>query len=368
MATIKIRGASWQYTISRYVGGKYSPIQKGGFKTRKECEIAAAEVELKLSKGMEVKTRDKSFSAYFDEWVKTYKINKHKNTLSRYLNSVNQVKYFFKDKHIQKITRIEYQRFLNEYGKGKTNETVRKLNTHVRACVKDAIEDGLIGIDFTRKVEVHGTKDSKKESEKHINFEESKKLIQYLLKHLNTKRTTNHLILLALISGMRYGELVGLTKNCFDFKKNQIYTYRAWDYKNGDGFGPLKNKQSERKILIDAKYMLEFKKLILAQTKNPNDLIFFSNNSVGCITNEGANKVLTRILNDLDIERITMHGLRHTHASVLLYKGVNIQSVSRRLGHADIETTLDHYAHVLKEMEERDETISAKVFADMRIG
>ena len=60
-----------------------------------------------------------------------------------------------------------------------------------------------------------------------------------------------------------------------------------------------------------------------------------------------------------------MHGLRHTHASVLLYKGVNVQSVSQRLGHADIQTTLDHYAHVLKEMEERDEAISAKVFADM---
>lgn len=59
-----------------------------------------------------------------------------------------------------------------------------------------------------------------------------------------------------------------------------------------------------------------------------------------------------------------MHGLRYTHASVLLYKGVNVQSVSQRLGHGDIQTTLDHYAHVLKVMEERDEAISAKVFAD----
>ncbi|WP_342472238.1 tyrosine-type recombinase/integrase [Metasolibacillus sp. FSL H7-0170] len=57
-----------------------------------------------------------------------------------------------------------------------------------------------------------------------------------------------------------------------------------------------------------------------------------------------------------------MHDLRYTHASVLLYKGVNVQSVSQRLGHGDIQTTLDHYAHVLKEMEQRDELIAVNVY------
>lgn len=58
-----------------------------------------------------------------------------------------------------------------------------------------------------------------------------------------------------------------------------------------------------------------------------------------------------------------MHGLRHTHTNVLLYKGANIHSVSKRLGHGDIQTTLDNYAHVLKEMEQRDEEISVKIYA-----
>ncbi|WP_201261904.1 MULTISPECIES: tyrosine-type recombinase/integrase [Metasolibacillus] len=57
-----------------------------------------------------------------------------------------------------------------------------------------------------------------------------------------------------------------------------------------------------------------------------------------------------------------MHGLRYTHASVLLYKGANIHSVSKRLGHADIQTTLNHYSHVLKEMEQRDELIAVNVY------
>ncbi|MFJ7951885.1 hypothetical protein ACIQZG_10195 [Lysinibacillus sp. NPDC096418] len=51
------------------------------------------------------------------------------------------------------------------------------------------------------------------------------------------------------------------------------------------------------------------------------------------------------------------------HASVLIYKGANIHSVSKRLGHSDIQTTLDHYAHVLKEMEERDEEIAINIYS-----
>ena len=72
------------------------------------------------------------------------------------------VRAYFKDKPIQKITRHEYQRFLNEDSKGKIKATVQKLNTHIRACVKDAMEESYIGIDFTRKAEIHGTKATKK--------------------------------------------------------------------------------------------------------------------------------------------------------------------------------------------------------------
>lgn len=91
--------------------------------------------------------------------------------------------------------------------------------------------------------------------------------------------------------------------------------------------------------------------------------MFYSNKSrVQVITNEGANKVLRNLLNQLEINPITMHGLRHTHASVLLYLGASINSVSERLGHADIQTTQDHYAHVIKEMKERDEQIASEMF------
>lgn len=150
--------------------------------------------------------------------------------------------------------------------------------------------------------------------------------------------------------------------NCFDFKKNELKIYLAWDYKRGMRFGPLKNIQSEQKISIDKKIMNEFKKLILALPENENNLVFYRQSVIKTVTNEGANKLLRKTLDALEIEHISIHGLRHTHASVLLYRGANIHSVSKRLEHADIQTTMEHHAHVLKEMEERDEEITINMF------
>lgn len=199
--------------------------------------------------------------------------------------------------------------------------------------------------------------------DKHLNYNDSVKLYKELFNRLSPSTSTYHLILLGLVSGLRFGELTGLTTDCFDFKLNQLKVYRAWDYKRGTGFGPLKNEQSERKISIDKKVMNEFKKLILAVPENENKLVFYRQSSIKTVTNEGANKLLRKTLDALEIEHISIHGLRHTHASVLIYKGVNIHSVSKRLGHTDIQTTLDHYSHVLKEMEERDEEIAINVYS-----
>lgn len=91
-------------------------------------------------------------------------------------------------------------------------------------------------------------------------------------------------------------------------------------------------------------------------------MIFYRQSAIKTVTNKGANKLLRKTLDALEIDHISIHGLRHTHASVLIYKGAIIHSVSKRLGHSDIQTTLDHYAHVLKEMKEQDEEIAINVY------
>ncbi|MGN4127270.1 tyrosine-type recombinase/integrase [Lysinibacillus sphaericus] len=98
---------------------------------------------------------------------------------------------------------------------------------------------------------------------------------------------------------------------------------------------------------------------------NENGLIFYTDGNVKVVSYEDANKRLKEILNDLGIQEITCHGLRHTHASVLLYEGVNTQYVSERLGHESIFTTMYTYAHVSRELRARVEQKALSVYEKM---
>jgi integrase len=70
--------------------------------------------------------------------------------------------------------------------------------------------------------------------------------------------------------------------------------------------------------------------------------------------NSTANDVLGRYCKAANVPVISVHGLRHTHASILLFAGVSIASVARRLGHASMTTTQKTYLHIIQELENKD--------------
>lgn len=263
--------------------------------------------------------------------------------------------------------RHDYQMFINQFGSNKAKETVEKVNTHIRGCVKDAIDEQIIHRDFTRKVVITWTTPAKNSDEKHLNFKESELLLKEIWKRLD-KGLGYSLLLLGLTSGLRFGELVGLTRSDFDFVNNTIRINKTWGYLNRhpEGFGPTKNEQSNRTIKMDRRTMGHFKKLFSSMPTNMHQLVFYSPSSkYKVISNTNANKLLRKTLIALEVNPITMHGLRHTHASVLLYKKVSIYYVSERLGHGDMDTTLREYAHVTKELRVKDELGTIETFEKM---
>lgn len=368
MASFQKRGKTWQFTISNTVNGKPKPIRKSGFKTKKEAQVAAAEVEAELRRGVVPHLQPEPFGQYFEVWLKTFKTNISNNTLERYRNTLETIRSYFGDKPLQKITKRSYQAFLNDYGQTHAKSSTRKLNTHIRACVKNAVDEGIIRVDFTRDAVLSGER-GKRTEEKHLEYEESKRLLNTVSTRLD-QSPTYYLILLALTSGMRFGELVGLTRKDFDFFNNTINISKTWGYTNKmhEGFGPTKNEESIRVIKMDHQTMKVFKQLFQNKPDNIHKLVFYSPASkYKVISNNTVNKMLGRLSTELNIKQITIHGLRHTHASVLLYQGVSIYYVSERLGHGDIETTLNTYSHVLKEMRARDEQKSSDVFKQMLV-
>ena len=103
-----------------------------------------------------------------------------------------------------------------------------------------------------------------------------------------------------------------------------------------------------RKIQIDWQTVMQFAELV---RQLPEDEPIFIK---GNIYNSTVNDLLARHCKKVEIPVISVHGLRHTHASLLLFAGVSIASVARRLGHSDMTTTQKTYLHIIQELESKD--------------
>ena len=163
-----------------------------------------------------------------------------------------------------------------------------------------------------------------------------------------------------------------MTREDFDFKKETLNINKTWGYHKDapEGFGETKNKQSIRKISVDKETLKLFKDFFNkteVHEDNEHRLVFFNdpNTKYKVISNTYVNRVLREILKELDIEPIiTIHGLRHTHASLLIYKkDISINYISERLGHGDVTTTHRRYSHVIRELREKDEKRSKEVIS-----
>ncbi len=292
------------------------------------------------------KNKKELFSSYFERWIKVYKEGAiRKVTLQKYWLSLSWVKKLAPKLRLNIIDRVTYQQLLNDYAKDHERQTTMDFHHHLKAAILDAVDEGLIERDPTRKVIIKGKTPGEKKKKYLNQFE-----LHALLKDLDLSNEINYdwLILLIAKTGVRFSEAVALTPSDFDFVHQTLSISKTWNYKDGGGFQPTKNKSSVRKIQIDWMIVSQFSSL----TKDlpPNEPIFIKNK----IFNSTINGVLARHCKKLSIPMITIHGLRHTHASLLLFGGVSIASVAKRLGHSSMNTTEKTYLHIIRELENKD--------------
>ena len=174
--------------------------------------------------------------------------------------------------------------------------------------------------------------------------------LQKLISDLDLKNEINFdcLIYLVAKTGLRFSEALAITPKDFDFPRQILNVDKTWNYKESGGFEPTKNKSSERKVQLDWQTVIQFSELIKEMEEDKP--IFISKK----IYNSTINDILKRHCNNVGISVISIHGLRHTHASILLYAGVSIASVAHRLGHASMSTTQKTYLHIIQELENTD--------------
>lgn len=292
--------------------------------------------------------RNQLFADYYESWINVYKKGAiRKVTMDKYLLTLAWVKKLAPKLRVREMDRTAYQTLLNAYAETHERQTTMDFHHQLKAAVLDAVDEGLIESDPTRKVIIKG-KNPKEKKIKYLNQFQLHTLLGDL--NLGSKPNWDWMILLIAKTGIRFSEALALAPEDFDFAHQTLSISKTWDYKSKTegSFQPTKNKSSIRKIQIDWQVVTQFSSLV--RDMEQGKPIFASQR----VFNATANDVLSRHCKKLGIPVITIHGLRHTHASLLLFAGVSIASVARRLGHASMTTTQKVYLHIIQELENKD--------------
>lgn len=290
--------------------------------------------------------RTDPFCDYYKQWVSIYKEGAvRKVTLKKY-----QLAYAWLIKLIPEVTmenldRMAYQRLLNAYAESHERQTVMDFHHQLKGAILDAVDEGLMDRDPTRKAIVKG-KVPREKKKKYLNQFELHKLLSDL--DLTPRLNWDWMILLIAKTGLRFSEALAVTPKDFDFAHQVLSINKTWDYKEGTGFLPTKNKSSVRKVAIDWQLIVQFSELVKGLPEGQPIFVH------GKVYNSTANDILARHCAAAGVPTISIHGLRHTHASLLLFAGVSIASVARRLGHSSMNTTQKTYLHIIQELENKD--------------
>ena len=264
------------------------------------------------------------------------------------------------NKPIQKITtehlKDYFFRMVNEYEY--SNTLIHKNYGLINAAFERAVTKGYIRINLLDNKEELSKPKSKLKDKKICAFtlQEQNKLIEAISSYENV--TYKNIILLALYTGMRSGEILVLKIDNIDFENKLIHIERTLSRNKeaktiiGDN---TKTRNSNRNIAITP-IVEEILKEARANFVFNDERLLFCSNKNGIITNSMINSAFKRFCKKHNIGKkfnVNFHMLRHTYATRCIEFGMQAKVLSKKLGHAKISITLDTYTDVFAKMEDK---------------
>jgi integrase len=352
------RGTKWSFSID--VGrdpetGKRKQKTVSGFKTKKEAEKACAEMITKIEKGEYVEESKETLGEFLIEFMEN-KV-KHSIRASTYHNQIfmtkKQLLPALGSKKLKDIKPLDIQKFYSKkMEEGLSAAYIKQLHSILTKAFRTALEWGLI------EKNVMATVKAPRIQKKNMaiwTMKEANQFLEYV-----KERKFFIVYVLAIYTGMRKGEILGLRWRDCDLENNTISIQQTLYKTNGTFvFQEPKTKGSKRIITISDFVVHCLKKqkarqnewkLRLGQAYQSSDLV--AANWVGTpIDPTHLHCDFKSSIQKAGVPVIRFHDLRHTHATLLLQMGENPKVVSERLGHADVSITLDTYAHVLPNMQ-----------------
>lgn len=356
MAYFRKRGV-WEYRIKYNDLGKQKTLSKSGFATKSAARAAAVLVEEKLFKGGIDEFRKGDI--LFEDWVEKYKLiyESQRRDSSNVAAANGQKKLLdrFNGYSLKKITRADYQIFINEllFDNNYSKNTVDRIHGEMMAIINSAVEHDQLDRNKLRSISIK--KDEPKDKITFLTLDESKQLLEVMESQVIFKKVMVHLL---INTGIRSGELLGLMWPDIDFEEKTLTIDRQ---RTQSGIGPPKTSSSYRTIMIDDDLIALLREYKQWQITNGEENADYIKTKYVMVDDSGKEfyhtkpqDMMKNFLRYAGIpERKSTHLLRHTHAVLLLEAGVDIKTVSTRLGHKNINITANTYLHVTQSHEQK---------------
>lgn len=384
--TARKRGSSWSYSFElARVDGKRKRKEKGGFRTKKEALEAGVKAKSEYdNSGQTFTPSEISVADYMDYWIANYvKINCSLNTLEAYEGIVkNHIKPKLGTYKLKSITPAILQEFINDiHMRGYS----KNMMVNIKSVLSGSFEyaaDTCKFISDTPATRIKLPKFAKGKKERSVvTPEQLDKIVTRFDKDTNFYLP----IMLGYHCGLRIGECFGLTWDCIDFKAMTLTVNKALNYDDINKkwyYSAPKTKTSNRTILLGTTILNLLKKERIKQKENKlrygefytsqyvrnvdisgRQLQYieeYMNTNIcaaekvepvcvkenGSMLTTGSFRYCSRVIHyELGISKFDYHSLRHTHATILIENGANVKDVQERLGHTNIETTMNTYVH-----------------------
>ncbi|WP_029268433.1 tyrosine-type recombinase/integrase [Virgibacillus alimentarius] len=340
------RGNSYLAQVSIYKNGKSNRLTKT-FKHKADAKRWVLENELSKANGKDLANTLTSFAEFFENWIHLVKRNDVKETtFQNYMRTAEVIKELFGDIRLKDLNDIMVQKRIDTYAETHSRKTTHEVLLKIKTALRDAYARGYIVNDFAGLVKTRGTDPPKRN--RALSITEFKKLRHYILKH--PENEFHILVLLALETGMRRGELLAI-------RPESLYEYGV---QVRHSISPtstdtsLKTNNAKRDISINK----EVYNLVQSIPVKSNGYIFDFDAFK-------QSERLATLLEELNISRTTFHGLRDTHASFLFSQDIDLVYVSKRLGHVNIQTTQNYYLELMPEKKHEQEDIALNLLRDL---
>jgi integrase len=347
---------SWElkYELGRDPSGKRKIAYQSFKGTKREAQIKLAELIAAVSAGTYVEPSKVTVADFVRGRVGQWEAKPDgitARTAQRYRQlTEHQVIPFLGAKTLQKLTRLDIEAWHSAlHQAGLATRTIGHAHRVLHQALGDAEVDGLVSKNVCRLLK------APKVAEREMVIVQD--VPGFIAKIRSSRRYVE--ALLALVTGMRLGEVLALRDRSVDLDKKIIYIREALEETKAHGvrIKSPKTKAGRRDIalpdiaveaLSDYRRRLLEMRMKLGAGKLSADALLFSTLDGGLLRPGNVSSDWGEIAADIGMPEITFHDLRHTHASQLIAEGVDIVTISKRLGHAKPSVTLAIYAHMFK--------------------